>query len=98
MMAEPSRWTLTGWQPCNALVIDDFRHCSVLTSKCIAALKWGEEKMPNTDELPDADLDDKCRELLTAISLEPVSPKLLDLAKQLGKLLDLQAENISRSD
>jgi len=44
--------------------------------------------MPNADELPDAALDDALRELLTTISLEPVSPKLLELANQFQEVLN----------
>lgn len=46
--------------------------------------------MLNADELPDAALDDALRELLTTISLEPVSPKLLELANRLQEILNSQ--------
>lgn len=54
--------------------------------------------MRNTDELPDAELDDKFRELLKAISREQVSPRLLDLAKQLQAMLDCQLVEMTKPE
>lgn len=46
--------------------------------------------MPEAEEAPNPELDQKFRELLTAISAEEVSPTLLKLAQQLQALLDPQ--------